>query len=315
MSAFCRRLQAATPTAMTLLRNLGSRLRRTDENAADNARPSSASSGGYGAPPGAHKPARTLASFAHSHGHAGAGADAPDLFYEDRELGAAVRALEDVRGVLHDVAGAAENHKDVLLAASASQRALGEVLAGALEVGKKQGGGEDGYDDLDLGGGGGGEDSLGVVAGFLSEESCESQRCLAQSFVVNSSSITKLGIAFCNPIADLLSAFEERFARKIVPLRKRYVDQKGQYLKYMRQSDAAEEDEKRNYFDALAQAAKPIWVRTSKELKMEAHVMTQLTSRNLAKWSKGLALQHERGLAIAAANYADAFTRAKALSK
>lgn len=288
---------------MTLLRGLG-RLRR-DENGGDFGngaapRPGSAGSG----------------AALHHRGPRGGGSsgDAPDLWYEDRELGDTVRALEDVRGVLRAVAGAADAHKELLIAAAGSQRALGAALVEALDVGAREA--EEEFGDLDVGGAGGGAgEALGVVAGFLSEASCDSQRSMGHSLVAHSGSVVKLGVAFCSPIADLLASFEERFARKIVPLRKRYADQKGQWMKYVRQGDAAEEDEKRNYFDALAQAARPVWVRTSKELRMEATVMTQLTSRNIARWSKGLALQHERALAIAAASYADAFTRAKALAK
>lgn len=321
---------------MTLLRSLGSRLRR-DENVPENDMDDLRHDSYVNAMPDVQKPRRghginipagmnvNMNMNVHMgiHGHGG---EPPDLYYEDRELGEAVRALEGVRETLASVTQAAGEHKEMLASAASSQRFLGETLCQAIDARPGQEafsgdrGGGDNFSDLGLGGGGGGggaeeDEEEGTVATFLSLENVDSIRTLGNSFVGNSAAVSKLGIAFFTPINDLQNSFEERFARKIVPLRKRYSDQKGQYLKYMRMSDAAEEEEKRSYYDALAQAAKPVWVRTSKELRMEASVMTQLTSRNIAKWSKGLALQHERGLAIAAANFSDSFTKAKALSK
>lgn len=251
--------------------------------------------------------------------------ESPDMYYEDRELGSAIRALEDVRASLRNLTDAANEHKDMLCAAGTSQRNLGEQLTEALESHDSSDRWNDSavtehadsFADLDTGANGPSRDESdaatpqNTIAKFLSDEAIEAQRVLGQSFVAQASAMIKLGIALSNPINELQTSFEERFSRKIVPLRRRYVDQKGQYLKYMRQSDAAEEDEKRSYYDALAQAAKPVWVRTSKELRMEAHVMTEMTSRNIARWSKTLALQHERSLAIAAANFSEAITRAK----
>lgn len=286
---------------MTLLHNLGSRFRR-DENSPESDRLSSSTD----CPNSDHVRKPRFPSISGR-------SETPDLYFADRDLGEAVRNLEDVRSVLHSLTNAAEAHKDMLTATAASQRELGEALQEALDVGGRQSqGGEGEFTDLDVEET---EEVLGVVSSFLSDESCESQRCLGRSFVSHGVSMVKLGTAFCVPIADLSASFEDRIVRKIVPLRNRYADQKGQYLKYVRASDAAQDDEKRNYFDALAQAAKPIWVRTSKELRTEANVMTQLTSRNVAKWSRVMALQHERGLSIAATNYADAFSMAKDLSK
>lgn len=305
---------------MTLLRSFGSRFRR-DENEHYNFGDSgvaimsklqvhNAHSSGY--------LASKLTSLHHSE-------ESPDLYYEDRELGSTIHALEDVRASLNELTSAANEHKDMLCAAASSQRRLGEELVGTIEARISPGrsndndlaDGLDNFSDLHVGAKGQEEDdtfeanSENHIAKFLSDNAIEAQKVLGQSFVAQAGAMIKLGIALSNPINELQNSFEERFGRKIVPLRRRYVDQKGQYLKYMRQSDAAEEDERRSYYDALAQAAKPVWVRTSKELRMEAHVMTELTARNIAKWSKTLALQHERSLAIAAANFSEAITRAK----
>jgi hypothetical protein len=252
--------------------------------------------------------------------------DMPDLYHEDRQLGETVQALEEVRQTLREITEAVNEHKDMLCAAAGTQRAMGELLVEAVEPREieqdmtsdgnyHQASRGDGYTDLDSGlrdnpEGNENEDDT-PVGKFLSLEAIGAQKSLGHSFVAQSGSMIKLATAFSNPINELHSSFEERYTRKIVPLRRRYMDQKGQYLKYKRYSEAAEDDEKRSYYDALAQAAKPVWIRTSKELRTEAHVMTEVTSRNIAKWSKSLALQHERSLAIAATNFADAFRRAK----
>lgn len=251
--------------------------------------------------------------------------ETPDLYYEDRGLGKSVKGLEDVRMALRDLTSAVNLHRNMLMNVAGSERALGDMLVSVMDGGGNGGmrkGGNHGEDselefsdlesktgDDEVGGGNGGD---GMYVRFLNENSIAAGTTLGRSMVVDSGGAVKLATAMSMPINDLQRSFEERFARKIVPLRKRYIDQKGQYLKYKRQADLAEEEEKRSYNDALAEAAKPVWVRTSKELKTEADVMTQLTAKNMAKWSCSLALQHERFLALSAATFSDAFGRAKA---
>ena len=246
--------------------------------------------------------------------------ETPDLYYEDRPLGKSIQSLEAVRIALHDLASAANEHKDMLIACASTERGLGAHLADMLEPPRARGA-RDGYEDEDgdpdlsrenrapTGGSGG---SSNHFAKYLTVDTIEAQKVLGRGLEAHAESTIKLATALSNPINDLERSFEERFARKIVPLRKRYIDQKGQYLKYKRLAEVSENDEKRSYFEALAEAAKPVWLRTSTELRTESDVMTELTARNMAKWSRSLALQHERALAIAAANFADAFTRAKA---
>lgn len=296
-----------------MLKNIGQRFRRDENDAPDVNTENGQSEAWRPHFPNGH------ALLAAKLGNAHFSEDSPDLYYEDRELGTAIRALEEVRQGLHSLAARATDHKENLIAAASTQRGLGEELILILEDGSSHGAHghadeNEEFDDLALDAqndADAGDSGESEVAKFLSHSAIDAQKTLGRSFSVQATSMMKLAVAFSNPILELQSSFEERFTRKIIPLRKRYADQKGQYLKYKRLSDAAEEEEKRCYYDALAQAARPVWVRTSKELRTEAHVMTELSSRNVAKWSRGIALQHERSLAIAASNFADAFARAK----
>lgn len=235
---------------------------------------------------------------------------------------------------LRDVTAAANEHKEMLVASANSERNLGDALAHVMRPvrfarDKDDSGSDDGRDrasefaDLALSeaaaaahkSSGRDENSPAThFSNYLPMDAREAQKALGRGLVSHSDGTIKLSVAMSSPINDLTRSFEERYSRKIVPLRRRYMDQKGQYLKYKRNADMADSDEKRSYYEALAEAAKPVWMRTSTELRTESDVMTELTAKNLSKWSRSLALQHERALAIAAANFADAFNRAKALT-
>ena len=223
-------------------------------------------------------------------------------FYADRDLGASVHNLEDVRTVLTDLANAADAHREMLSGNAASQRVFCEALINSLDNGR-------GDNDASLRRR---QRPYERRRQFSHRRQLRlSTRSMGESFINHGTTMVKLGQAFCAFTAELLPSFEERIERNIVPLIKRYAHRKGQYLEYVRASDAAEDDEKRNYLDALAQAAQPVWVRTSKELRTEASFRSQLTSRSFAKWSRVMALQHERGLFIAATSYAGAFVKPK----
>ncbi len=286
---------------MALFRNIGNRLRRADDSTA------AAVAMEANAMKAAPKPPPSTISVQV------ASDETPDLYSEDRPLGLSIRELEDVRNALQQLTASASAHKESLIATATTERALGLNLGDMLRLGNSD---RSSTDSLTLPGSGqgsnGSTENTQHFARFLRSEDTEAQRELGRGLEAHAESTVKLANAFANPLADLQRSFEERFSRKIMPLRKRYIDQKGQYLKYRRNADIADNDERRSYFEALAEAAKPVWVRTSTELRTECNVMTELTARNMAKWSRSLALQHERALAIAAANFAEAFQQAKA---
>lgn len=241
--------------------------------------------------------------------------DSPDLYYEDRPLGASIHTLEQIRLSLRELAAAANEHKDMLAATANTEKALGDVLADVLHPQfVHPDSDDDPYTDITVDDPPQDENAgNNHFSSYLPIEAREAQKALGRGLACHSDATVKLSVAISAPINDLTRSFEDRYSRKIIPLRRRYIDQKGQYLKYKRNADMAETDEKKSYYEALAEAAKPVWMRTSTELRTESDVMTELTAKNMAKWSKSLALQHERALAIAAANFADAFNRAKTL--
>lgn len=253
---------------------------------------------------------------------AGVDAETPDLYYEDRPLGASIHALEQIRLSLRHLTSCANNHSQMLVMSSNSQRDLGDALIDAVTPQSPAHNHTPASDDraADL-------TDLAVASvrshpdnhaaphhsSFLSEQAVDAQATLGRGLSILAEVSTKLSLAISTPINDLTKSFEDRYARKIVPLRRRYLDQKGQYLKYKRCADMAETDEKRSYYEALAEAAKPVWLRTSTELLTEADVMTEITAKNMAQWSRTVTLQHERAFAMSAANMAEAFTLAKEL--
>lgn len=249
--------------------------------------------------------------------------ETPDLYYEDRRLGESIQALEQIRSSLRHLTQCANSHSQMLVMSASSQRDLGEALTDAVTP---QSAAFDQHKDSDdrtadltdlavaSVRSNGPTGSTPYHTTFLSPQAIDAQVTLGKGLSVLAEVSTKLSVAISSPINDLTKSFDDRYSRKIVPLRRRYVDQKGQYLKYKRYADMAETDEKRSYFEALAEAAKPVWIRTSTELLTEADVMAEITAKNMAQWSRTVALQHERALAISAANMAESFTAFKELS-
>lgn len=302
----------STPSAtpMAIFRTIGNRFRRPDVmDASPYDSPSTPDPQPAPSLPAHHEPAEP--------------AESPDLYYEDRPLGISIQSLEQVRGALRQLSGAANDHSKVLQSSSSSLQSLGHTLQTVLDA-KHPGEQQQQQDIENLSGtvnshGPGAKDENDMekdihFANFLSKAAVDTQQSLGNGMIHLSQVSSKLSLAIAKPINDLMVSFEDRYVRKIIPLRKRYVDQKGQYLKYMRSADMADTDEKRSYYEALADASKPVWNRTSTELRTEADVMTELTAKNIAQWSRTIALQHERAFAISNANMADAFTRAKELT-
>lgn len=311
---------------MALLRSIGNRFRRPDDRSEYDATITSTASGMTDQPSTQHSFIPSgLSSKILGTGVGGGGPDSlneesPDLYYEDRPLGTSIHALEEIRLALRELATATNEHKDMLVACANTERSLGDTLADVMENhSTSDGEDKDRFSDIQLTNQSRQENRKDEnspnehFSSYLPIEFREAQKALGRGLAHHSDATIKLSVAISTPINDLIRSFEERYTRKIVPLRRRYLDQKGQYLKYKRNVDMAESDEKRSYYEALAEAAKPVWMRTSTELRTESDVMTELTAKNMAKWSRALTLQHERALAIAAANFADAFNRAKSL--
>lgn len=300
-----------SPSVMTILRSIGNRFRRLEDRSENDSHSH-------------HDASFNLSVLSHSLlpqtvsnkllGSQDAPVDeSPDLYYEDRPLGNSIHALEEIRLALRELATSANEHKDMLVAHASTERTLGDTLLDVMQPRLPENNQNEDQISLTENNPLPEDNASSHFSSYLPIEAREAQKALGKALSTHSSATIKLSVAISTPINELTRSFEERYNRKIVPLRKRYIDQKGQYLKYKRNADMADTDEKRSYYEALAEAAKPVWLRTSTELRTESDVMTELTAKNMAKWSRSLALQHERALAIAAANFADAFTRAKSV--
>lgn len=311
--------ERSSPAAMpmALFRNIGNRFRRPDVLDASPYDSPSTMEGG-------NTIANTLRSGKHGlvMQEAVDPAETPDLYYEDRPLGVSIHTLEQVRGALRHLASSSNDHARMLQSSSTAQQSLGDALISVLEQTHTMSDHEIENENDNAH-----QDAQKKkeaeqerqrehphFANFLPQTAIDAQNALGGGMVHLAEVSGKLSVAVSKPINDLTKSFEDRYLRKIIPLRKRYIDQKGQYLKYMRCADMADTDEKRSYYEALADAAKPVWLRTSTELRTEADVMTELTAKNIAQWSRTIALQHERAFAISNANMAEAFTRAKELT-
>lgn len=114
----------------------------------------------------------------------------------------------------------------------------------------------------------------------------------AQSFAANAAS--RFALDMSTPMADLWRTFEEAWQSKISPLRRRYVSQKTEYLRYSRQAQETDDHLRRENLSTIAQSALPIWQSTKRSLLKEIQSLTEYSVHNLSDWALNVAqAQHE----------------------
>lgn len=229
--------------------------------------------------------------------------DSADLYMNDLPLGTALRGLDAVRARLAALTDSATAHKAAVEAAAIAERSLGDLLSSAVLRGPP-----------DRAGSGGGSGGVVVapppaIRGYLPKVRVDAVGAVGHALAAEGVAAHAAAASSVAPLVGLLSAFEERYGRKVAPLRRRYATQKGDWLRFVRQAEAAglvegpddggggKEAGKRRKLEALAGAAAPVWKRTSAELKAEASALAELTAWNLSQWALGVA--DGRGVAVA----------------
>lgn len=114
----------------------------------------------------------------------------------------------------------------------------------------------------------------------------------AQSFAADAAS--RFALDMSTPMADLWRTFEEAWQSKISPLKRRYVSQKTEYLRYSRQAEETGDTLRRQNLSTIAESALPIWQSTKLSLLKEIKSLTEYSIHNLSDWTLNVAqAQHE----------------------
>lgn len=184
----------------------------------------------------------------------------PEIYHDDEQLLVAVVALDDLRELLKSLSTTVEAHRKNLLAAAATERALGEIMSVPSSNVSE------------------------LMQQHLSSPRVEAQVALGTAQVSASSSMSRFALDMSTPMADLIRTFEETYTSKITPLKKLYASQKAEHAKYARQAAACEDDVRRANLESIAESAKPVWERTSETLRAEIQRLAAFATSNMSEW-------------------------------
>lgn len=196
-----------------------------------------------------------------------------DLYADDVPLADALRQLEALRAHLSALAEHVDAQRRHLIAAASAQRALSALLAS----------------------GPAGAAADAVPGGIPDEtpgaaEAARSELAKAQEKAAGLGARFALDMA--TPMADLSRTVEESYAASVAPLQKRYAAQKSEYLRVLRQAEAADADQdaaRRDRLSAAAEQSRPLWGRTSRALQDEIRSLVAHAASSLAEWALNVA--------------------------
>lgn len=193
-----------------------------------------------------------------------------EIFEGDEILLDAITELEELREVLRRLSSMVAQQRAKLLDLSRVQNSISTLLQSSQN------------------------DVLHLQRRILPPSHVEAQTSLAdaQSFAANAAS--RFALDMSSPMADLWRTFEEAWQSKISPLKRRYVSQKTEYLRYSRQAGETDDELRRENLTSIADSALPIWQSTKLSLLKEIRSLTEYTVHNLSEWTLNVAqAQHE----------------------
>lgn len=185
----------------------------------------------------------------------------PEIFEGDESLHAALGDLDILREALSTIAATVDQHRSRLLDLARTQSSL----ASHLDAPEKP--------------------LLPLLHRHLSAERVDAQVSLASAQAFTANSLSRFALDMSTPMADLSRTFEEAFVSKITPLKKRYISQKTEFLRYSRQAAATDDPLRRENLNSIAQSALPTFTATSETLMAEIQSLLRYTVSNLSEWS------------------------------
>ncbi|CDF37524.1 unnamed protein product [Chondrus crispus] len=188
-----------------------------------------------------------------------------EVYQDDERLLDALLDLDELRTMLQSVASAVDQHRTRLLDVARSEAAIATILATP-------------NDNL-----------LALLRKQLSPARIDAQRGLGEAQMSASNAVARFALDMSTPMSDLSRTFDEAYNGKIVPLKKRYIAQKTEYLRYMRQAQAAEDLARKESLNSMAESAVPMWKATSDTLMAEIQSLVSYATSNMSEWTLNVA--------------------------
>lgn len=188
-----------------------------------------------------------------------------EIYTQDERLLDFLLELDAIRSMLSKVTSAVNNHRARLLDLARSENALASILSSPS-------------DNL-----------LTVLRKQLSPARVDAQLGLGAAQLGVANGNQRFALDMATPMADLGRTFEECYSGKIMPLLKRYYSQKGEWLRFVRQAEQAEEGGRKESLGEMARSAEPMWKATSDTLVAEIQSLLRYTTSHLSDWTLNVA--------------------------
>lgn len=188
-----------------------------------------------------------------------------EVYEDDERLLDALVELDELRAMLQSVSTAVDQHRTRLLDVARSESALANILSSPS-------------DNL-----------LTLLRKQLTPARVDAQLALGPAQLSTSNAISRFALDMSTPMADLSRTFDEAYSGKIIPLKKRYISQKTEYLRFMRQAAATEDVARKESLNSMAESAVPMWRATSDTLMAEVQSLVSYTTNNMSEWTLNVA--------------------------
>mmetsp|Transcript_10171 Transcript_10171/g.14708 ORF Transcript_10171/g.14708 Transcript_10171/m.14708 type:complete len:252 (-) Transcript_10171:331-1086(-) len=207
--------------------------------------------------------------------------DAGQLYIEDEELADSVKSLEAVRSAFKDMVAAVSLHYKALRHEAEAEKKLGEKL---LQV--------------------------AAFEKFYTADTITAHVAVGKAEIAASIVMEKFAADMNAPLQQISRRYEETYMKQITPLQKRYQTQKTDYLKYKNQVEREDDETKRSNLLALADAAKPVWMDTSIQLRKVCEKLATEIANSLTEWTKKMVTVQRDALVNLSESFKDAAEKA-----
>lgn len=184
-----------------------------------------------------------------------------EIYEQDEALLSAVIDIENLRDLLTSIAASVDQHRTRLLDLARTQKTLAETLSTPSEL------------------------VLPLLRKHLPSDQLDAQLALGPAQMIAANALSRFALDMATPMADLSRTFEQAYAAKVSPLKRRYITQKADYFRCLRQAAASEDPVRRDTLNAVAEGAIPGWRATSETLVAEIKSLLSYTISNLSEWS------------------------------
>jgi len=209
-----------------------------------------------------------------------------DVFEGDAMLRKSLDDLEEAREHMENLWAAVDNHGKDMMCMAASERTLSQRLTSSASS------------------------IITTADRHLTKDRVTTQIALGAAEAQAAQTIQKFAQDMVDPMREVRRSIDDRYRGTVVVLKKRYISQKSDYLKYSRQIANTDDENKKFNLESLRDASRPIWEKTSASLKIEADKLVVEIIKEMNHYLVKLALVRRHTMLKISDSFKDAFDAA-----